>query len=288
MFYESYEKSWSDDSIRHIATPSETARATYYYVQEIGYFKTLSHYYTKRSGLNSYLLIYTISGIGHLIYEGKTYELNPGDLMFIDCNKAHFYKTDESLLWEIQWVHFNGSNTKGYYDQFAEHNNPIIGNTTPELYSSWLSEMLLLHGNSDLQREVQSSRLLTNCLTQLLIDGHSYNTPIHLPKIVQSIQTYIDQHYTETITLEGLAHIFGLSKYHLSRLYKRYTGFSPIDYQISQRITQSKNLLQFTDISIQEISYQIGIENISHFINLFKKREALTPLQFRKLWQNID
>lgn len=284
MFYESYEKAWSKNSIRHIATPSDRARHTYYYVQEIGYFKTLSHYYTKRSGLNSYLLIYTISGIGHLTYEDKTYELSAGDLMFIDCSKEHYYKTDETSLWEIQWVHFNGSNTKGYYDQFTPHHNPIIRNTPPDTYSRWLSEMIELHSNGDLQREVQSSRLLTNCLTQLLIDAHTFNSPIDLPDTIRSIQAYIDQHYNEAITLVLLSEHFGMSKYHLARSFKKYTGFSPIDYQISLKITMAKNLLQFSDKSVQHISYDIGIENISHFINIFKKREGLTPLQFRKLW----
>ena len=284
MFYESYEKAWSNTSIRHIATPSERARNTYYHVQEIGYFKTSSHYYTKRSGLNSYLLVHTLSGIGYLTYNDKTYRLGPGDLMFIDCRKEHYYKTDESSLWEIQWVHFKGSNTLGYYNQFLEHQNPIVRKTKPEDYSSWLGEMLNLHSTGDLQREIQSSRLITNCLTQLLVDAHAFNSPINLPDTIHSIQTYIDHHYIEPITLTLLSDHFGMSKYHLARLFKRYTGFSPIDYQISLRITMAKNLLQFSDLTIQQISYDIGIENISHFIKSFKKREGMTPLQFRKLW----
>ncbi len=284
MFYESYEKAWTDQSIRHIATPSERARNTYYYVQEIGYFKTLSHYYTKRSGLNSYLLIHTLSGIGYLTYDKKNYQLGAGDLMFIDCSKEHYYKTDETSLWEMQWVHFNGSNTLGYYNQFMEHQNPIIRHTNQEDYAKWLEEMLHLHSTGHLQREIQSSRLLTNCLTQLLVDGHTFNSPLDLPETIQSIQTYIDHHYNEPISLTLLSDHFGMSKYHLARLFKRYTGFSPIDYQISLRITMAKNLLQFSDKSVQQISYDIGIENISHFINSFKKREGMTPLQFRKLW----
>lgn len=284
MFYESYEKAWSPDSIRHIATPSERARNTYYYVQEIGYFQTLSHYYTKRSGLNSYLLVHTLSGTGFLTYNNKDYELHPGDIMFIDCNKEHHYRTDETSLWTIQWVHFNGSNTLGYYNQFTEHQNPILRQTDPDTYTKWLSELLHIHTSGDLQREIQSSRLLTNCLTQLLVDAHTYNSPVALPDTIQHIQSYIDHYYKEAITLTSLSEQFGMSKYHLARLFKRYTGFSPIDYQISLRISMAKNLLQFSDKSVQQISYDVGIENISHFINSFKKREGLTPLQFRKLW----
>lgn len=284
MFFENYESAWTKESIRHIATPSDRAKSTFYYVQEVGRFKTLKQYYTERSGLDSYLMIYTLSGVGHLTYAEKNYRLTPGNLLFIDCNNHHYYKTDENALWEILWVHFNGSSVKGYYEQFSEHHTPVLNSTNDETYPYWMSEILKLHANGHLDREVRSSLLLTNCLTQLLIDANTYNTPIHLPKTIQAIQTYIDHHYTEIITLESLSHQFGISKYHLSRLYKRYTGFSPIDYQISLKVTMAKNLLQFTNKSIEEISYQLGIPNISHFINMFKRREALTPLQFRKKW----
>lgn len=282
MFLENYESAWTDDSIRHIATPSERARSTFYYVQEIGYFKTLSHYFTERSGLNSYLMIYTIKGIGHLHYEGNDYDLKPGMIMFIDCNKHHYYKTDESALWEIQWAHICGSNINGFYDQFREHHSPVIQLPEDNVYSEWLDEMLKLHTDGHIEREIRCSRLITNCLTQMLMDAQSYSVPGHMPQIIQSVQTYLDHHYAESITLDMLSHQFGISKYHLSRLFRQYTGFSPIDYQISLRITMAKNLLQFTNKSIRIISQDVGIDNVSHFINVFKKREAMTPLQFRK------
>lgn len=148
--------------------------------------------------------------------------------------------------------------------------------------------MLQLHSTGNLQREIQSSRLITNCLTQLLIDAHTFNSPMTLPDTIKSIQTYIDHHYKESNTLTLLSEHFDMSKYHLTRLFKRYSGFSPIDYQISSRITLAKNLLQSSDKSVQQISYDIGIENISHLINRFKKREGMTPLQFRQLWLYIE
>lgn len=285
-FLERFEKAWTSHSIRHIATPSPRAKNTYYYIQEIGHFQTLKNYYTERAGLNSYLFIYSLSGKGYLKYKGKSYTILPGALIWIDCTKKHYYETDEHDLWDILWVHFNGSASRGYYNHFTEQHGPIINLEEDTLIPNHIKEMILLHEKKHLQREMLCSNLLTNCLTEIMLTAHINSQVKELPKVIMSIQTYIDHHFIETISLELLAKEFAISKYHLARLYKQYTGFSPIDYQISLRITHAKKLLQFTDMTILAISYAVGIENISHFIYLFKKREDTTPLQFRKSWQN--
>ena len=69
---------WSEDSIRFINTPTQKARSKFFYVQEVGYFKTKPPYFTERQNLNSYLIVYTISGRGILKYGGRKYPVYPG------------------------------------------------------------------------------------------------------------------------------------------------------------------------------------------------------------------
>ena len=73
-----------------------------------------------------------------------------------------------------------------------------------------------------------------------------------------------------------------MSKYHLSRIFKKYTGFSPYEYLLNERLTQGKTLLQNTRLSVEEIAQRVGFNSASHFIRMFRKYEGLTPLQFRK------
>lgn len=285
-FIEHYKKAWSSDSIRLIATPSALAKSTYFYIQEIGYFKTQEHYYTERSNLNSYLMIYTLSGKGILQYEGRSYPITSGQFVWIDCMKPHYYATDTKDLWEILWVHFNGATTEGYYKQFHELSAPIFTLQSSTKIPIYLKTMLQLHKEKHLQNEVLCSNLLMSCLTEVLVQVHTPSSSTQLPSTIKTIQTFIEHHFQDTLTLDILAKEFSISKYHLSRIYKRYTGFSPIDYLISLRINYAKQLLRFSDFTIEQIAYEIGINNTSHFINLFKKREELSPLQFRKKWRN--
>ncbi len=284
-FKEKFKKAWSEDSIRLFATPSQSAKKMYYYIQEIGYFHTQEHYFTEREGLNSYLIIYGLSGIGYLNYRGKRYKVTPGQLLFINCMEKHDYETDNNELWEILWVHFNGSSSKGYFEQFMEHQGPLVTLPKDTKTPYYIEKMILLHKEKHLQREMLSSNYLVNILTEILVETNSHYDNKDLPHIISQVQDYIDHHFTEKITLDVLEKEFSVSKYHLARLYKRHTGFSIIDYLISLRITHAKQLLRFSDLTIQSISYTVGIENISHFIHLFKTREDITPLQFRKNWQ---
>lgn len=285
-FQEHFTKDWSEDSVRLIATPSSTAKSTFFFIQEVGEFKTLKHYYTERSGLSSYLIIYTLAGKGHLNYRGKKHTISKGQLMFINCMELHYYETDHNELWEFLWVHFNGSTSKGYYNIFNEHQDPVVTVDQDTLIPTYIRSMIDLHKKKHLQREVLCSNLLLNCLTEILSTANTYTDAPQLPNSIKTIQDYLDHHYYESITLDQLAKDFGISKYHLIRQYKRNTGFTITDYIISLRISHAKQLLQFSNLSIQAISYEVGIENVSHFIKLFKKREDVTPFQFRKRWSS--
>jgi AraC-like DNA-binding protein len=285
-YLERYSPAWSTNSIRLITTPSPMAKSNFFYIQETGYFQTLRSYFTERSNLNSFLLVYTLSGTGKLIYLGKEYIINQGQLLFIDCMNHHFYETDSDNLWEIQWLHFNGSTSKGYYDYFASLSSPVVTLESNTQIPYLLNQILQLHQTKDLMKEILTSQYLLMIMTELIVQHHQKYDLFSMPEPIQIIQSFIEHHFSENITLDSIAHAASMSKYHLSKLFKKHTGYSPIDYLISIRIAYAKELLHFTNTSINQIAESVGIENISHFINLFKSREGMTPLSYRKLWKN--
>lgn len=285
-YIERFLPAWSQNSIRHIATPSPIAKSCFFYIQEIGYFQTLYSYFTERSNLNSFLLIYTKSGNGKLRYQGKDYVLSKGQLFFIDCMNHHYYETDSNNLWEINWVHFSGSTSKGHYDYFASLSSPVVSLEQNSQIPFLLEEMLRLHQSKDLNKEILSSQYLHTIMTELLLHLHTQQDLHTVPDSIREIQSFIEHHFSEDITLDLIAHSVSMSKFHMSKLFKKHTGYSPIDYLISLRISYAKELLHFTDKSINEIAENIGIENVSHFINLFKSREDMTPLAYRKIWNS--
>ena len=262
------------------------AKSIYFYIEEVGYFKTGSNYFTERENLNSYLIVFVLSGKGYLKYNGKSYTMCKGQSFYIDCMEYQYYKADTSDPWEILWAHFNGGSSYGYYQQFSRNNSPICSFDKSSTVPSIIRQLILTHQEQNIKTEVLSSRLLVELLTEFLFTICAPDsTKTFLPKYVKEIINYLDKNLTERITLDMLAKKCSINKYHLEKEFKKFIGISPNEYVISNRISFAKELLKYSDIAISEIAIKAGIDNVSHFINLFKKREGITPLSFRKKWK---
>ncbi|MEY8330545.1 AraC family transcriptional regulator [Lachnospiraceae bacterium 48-33] len=79
--------------------------------------------------------------------------------------------------------------------------------------------------------------------------------------------------------------MFFINKYYLLRLFKEQYGFTINDYIIWLRITKSKQLLRFSDMTVEQIAYECGINSPNYFARMFKKIEEISPAEYRKLWR---
>lgn len=277
---------WSEDSIRLIITPSATAKSIYFYIQEAGYFKTNSSYFTERQNLNSFLIVYTISGKGTLRYEEKEYTLTSGQCFYINCMNHHFYETLNNESWEFLWIHFNGSNALGYYEEFIKNDFNVLTIQNPDFIETSLRKIISVNQKKNFSTEIISSGLIVGILTELLVQNSTASAAtIFIPDYIKRILKEIDKNFKEELSLNYLSEKNGISKYHLSREFKKYTGTTVNEYIINSRISYAKELLKYSDLSVNEIAYESGIHNVSHFINLFKSRENSTPLAYRREWQ---
>ncbi|HHV11592.1 MAG TPA: AraC family transcriptional regulator [Clostridiales bacterium] len=284
-YKESASFDWSEDSIRFINTPSILAKHTYLYVQEVGYFKTSPTYYTERENLNSYLIVYTISGTGFLKYKGQEYLLKEGDCFYISCMDYQYYSCF-SDRWEFLWIHFHGVGAPGYYNVFTEPGFRIISLEDRTFIEAIMRRVLSLTQKKDLNTEAICSNLLNSLITELIVHNSSdQGTLSFMPDYIKSMVKYLDQHFKEEISLKQLAKLYGFSQYYLSREFKKYLGVTYSEYLIMLRLNYAKELLKYSELSINDITFQCGMNNVSHFINLFKNREEMTPLSYRKEWK---
>ena len=71
----------------------------------------------------------------------------------------------------------------------------------------------------------------------------------------------------------------------MQRQFKAHFGVSPAQYLNNLRINRAKELLRTTALPIYEICEQIGVENASYLIKLFRAHEGMTPYAYRKMWR---
>jgi two-component system, response regulator YesN len=101
--------------------------------------------------------------------------------------------------------------------------------------------------------------------------------------LVERVQAYIREHYHEDIGRNEIAAEFHLSPEYLAKLYKRKTDQALKDAVWDQRIEQAKRLLRDPDARVSEVAGAVGIDNLSYFTTVFKKRLGITPQEYQRI-----
>ncbi|MFJ7738704.1 AraC family transcriptional regulator [Lysinibacillus sp. NPDC097287] len=283
--WQQYEGKWSADSIWITDSPSIKAKKYLNTLHEFGTFFTTSAYYTERKGLDIYLLLLTLDGKGFLQYEGECHTLQKGSVFFIHCERYQKYWTDPTGTWDFIWVHINGSMVTSYFELLKEYNGLVQNIHQYEYIARQLKELTPLLEKRQFYDEVEISHTIQNILVEMVrlsLFKPSYSEKI--PSYVLELQSILKNEYTRKWKLDLLASRLMINKFQMVKQFKKYIGFSPNEYLIVQRIHHAKKLLRNSNDTVSEIARAVGIEDVSHFIDLFKKREGITPLVYRTSW----
>lgn len=101
-------------------------------------------------------------------------------------------------------------------------------------------------------------------------------------KGLQVVCDYINNNYSEKMTIDDLAKMSGMSKYYFISSFKEFTGLTPMEYVIRFRLSKAKFYLEFSDLKIQEISSKVGFSSTTAFTHTFSRYIGMTPSQYLK------
>lgn len=114
------------------------------------------------------------------------------------------------------------------------------------------------------------------------IIGIGDKTNKYLPLFASAIE-YIHRHYQEDIRMDQLCKITMVSKTLFCDLFKHFTGKTFNDYLIDIRIKKSTELLLQPDLTITDVCYGVGFNNLNYFSKTFKKYTGISPSNYKKL-----
>ncbi|SFS04617.1 AraC family transcriptional regulator [Anaeromicropila populeti] len=253
-----------------------------FYMQNFGTRDTQYPFLLELEHFNSYLVLYTKSGKGKLSYKNEFYILHPDTVLFINCSNYFKLELFESSNWSFDWIYLNGFQIQTYFNLYCQKANPVFSLKPLSQIPNLIKKLISIETLKITEGELITSMLITNLLTHLILEKEtSYLVDEKIPAYVLKIKELFDTKYQDNYTLHLLSAQFHVSKFTLTREFSKYIHSSPIDYLIQRRISVAQDLLRNTDLPVNEIALNIGIDNPTHFINLFKKRIGLTPLQYR-------
>lgn len=171
-----------------------------------------------------------------------------------------------------------------YYRAWIHEENPFQTQYcfSPDASISLYNKIQLMYRQWNKQEERLNVRsLFYQFIHEVLKELYKKESEAKPTNVAVQVISYIQEYYGEPITLDSLAEIFNFSAYHLSSLFKEYTGISPIDYLIRVRLEYATGLLTSTEASVGEIAASVGYKDVYYFSRIFKKRKGVSPAHFR-------
>lgn len=260
---------------------SATAKESLIYPQGFLLLEADADYFTDRGNLESYELRFTLDGEGLLDYNGKTYTISKGEGYLIDCRKRHYYRTS-GKHWVSTVFHFNGAPVAPIFNALLQSGSVKFSDSAFPNFEMMQMQVIQETQRVSAHAEYKISCLFHVLLTELLVRSSKSTSSEKTSSIIEKIVRYMQTNFKNDISIDALCHEFGISRTHMNRCFRQYTGFSPHDYLIQLRLNNAKLLLKNTDLSVEEVCIQSGFQDTAYFIQAFKKKEGTTPLRYRK------
>ena len=224
---------------------------------------------------------------------GKEYVLQERDILIIPSGTLHSLKAQ-----------------KGRRLIFLFDNNAFTGNPALSEMSSVLSEPLLI--NEDYSHEFLESaghlikdiyvlysnfneaaevyiyiKILTLLarIKEYQLSSIKYDDDGRYSETFSVVLKYIDQNYMNDISLDELASLAGYSTYHFSRIFKKYSNTTFINFLNRRRVKAAETMLLESENSITDVAMKSGFSSLTTFNRVFKIINGYTPSEYKKLYR---
>ena len=238
-------------------------------------------------------IFFITNGRGTFLLDDKIVKVNKWDLIIINPNCLHTEKSslsDVPLEYTVLGVDnllLNFPESYSLIDNDRQIKQYIIKNCfrDKDIILDYFDRLILEVEHKAFNYELACKSMLILFITHIIRTTTSSlfieesQEKINLE--CMKIKNYIDAHYSQNITLDFLSDLSYMNKFHLVHTFTKEIGVSPINYVITRRIQEAKNLLATTNYSIRDIASIVGFSNSSYFSQMFRKVSGISPKSYR-------
>lgn len=255
-------------------------------VDELFYFdKVVWHQssFCTRHYHNSFEIYYLKEGYCNYFIDNRSYDLEPGDLVLIPEGVIHktMYKKEKHtrLLINCTSYYVPTSMRSIIPSMLYLYRNPSLSKQIEEL----MEKIAVEYETNDIYR-TEALKCLTHELFFLLARNAGNRARVETGNIfVEETVNYIQQNYMNDISLSEMARMRAVSPEHLSRTFKKETGFGFSEYLTLVRLQKAEYMLRNEPgKSISEVAYATGFNDSNYFSDKFKRTYGITPSKMKK------
>ena len=100
--------------------------------------------------------------------------------------------------------------------------------------------------------------------------------------VIEKGISYLENDISGNLPISEIAAMCNVSEIYFRRLFKEYSGLSPVEFRIKSRLRKAKEFLKYDNLTIAEISERVGFPDTAYFAKLFKSRVGISPTEYRK------
>ncbi len=235
-----------------------------------------------------YVLGFIEEGNRYLSCKNREYTVVPGDLVLFNPGDNHTCEQVDGKTLDYRCINIQPEvMARAVFEITGKEKLPYF-TTTVVFRSEFASQIKELHSLiMEEERDFRKEELYLLLLEQLM-EEHAAEAPfvkLEQSSEVMAVCDYLEKNYRESITLDQLSDITGLSKYYFLRSFTKQMGISPYRYLETIRVDKAKKLLEQGVMPI-DAALQTGFSDQSHFSNFFKKFIGLTPKQYQSIYKN--
>ncbi len=225
-----------------------------------------------------YEIYYLEQGECHYLIEGKLFEMEEGDIVFIP--KGMIHKTSYNNRHTRMLVYCS----EKYLENMKLHEAFVYRN---EKYSGEIYQVMKCIEKEYTNADAFSDALIKGYMQQLFAivyrTENEYKNTRHQNKHVKTALDILEVGFASDVTLTALADKFNISPEHFSRIFKKETGLGFNEYLSLLRLKKAETMLKRDEtVSISEIAFSCGFNDSNYFCEKFKKMYGTSPLKFRK------
>ncbi|WP_422050487.1 helix-turn-helix domain-containing protein [Shimia sp.] len=242
--------------------------------------RTLAHHDTGmvRRNYNEHVLIYTLSGTGHVDIGETRHAAGAESLAWIDTARAYAHGAAAQAPWRYVWLSIRGHGVDALFERLGFAQNPVASDLS-HLAGSF--EQILRELSAEAEGESATINAAVSQILAQLFERRSNAAGVAKDAPMAALRAHLRRDLQRAWRIPDMAQITGLSHSQLFRRFRDEAGVSPIVWLRRERMAVAAYLLRSTDERVAQIAARCGYPDPFHFSRDFKLEQGCAPRNYR-------